>query len=102
MFNKLIQGHFSQCHEKSGQLAGLQCVAMALYAAAFTCVKQISRWTSDTTDNIIEQGNELFKSINKHRYLGVEGIPATVNIFDLPVTVSLNFNVHGVLAIEAK
>ena len=55
LFGKLIQGHFSQGHEKFGEFAGLQCVAIAVYAAALTCVKQISRWTSDS---ILEQGNE--------------------------------------------
>ena len=98
MFSKLIQGHFSHGHEKFGEFAGLQCVAIAVYAAAFTCVKQISRWTSDTLDSIVEQGNELFKSINKHRYLGAEDIPVTVNVYDLAINVSLNFNVHGFLS----
>ena len=98
LFSKLIQGHCSQGHEKFGEFAGLQCVAIAVYAAAFTCVKQISRWTSDTLDSIVEQGNELFKSINKHRYLGAEDIPITVNVYDLAISVSLNFNVHGFLS----
>ena len=39
LFSKLIQGHFSQGHEKFGEFAGLQYVAIAVYAAAFTCVK---------------------------------------------------------------
>ena len=98
LFSKLILGHFSQGHENFGEFAGLQCVAIAVYTAAFTCMKQISRWTSDTLDSVVEQGNELFKSINKHRYLGVEDIPVTVNVYDLPVSVSLNFNVHGFLS----
>ena len=98
LFRKLIQGHFSEGHEKFGELAGLQCVAIAVYAAAFTCVKQISRWTSDTLDSIVEQGNELFKSINKHRHLRAEDIPVTVNVYDLAISVSLNFNVHGFLS----
>ena len=41
LFSKLIQGHFSKGHKKFGEFAGLQCVAIAVYAAAFTCVKQI-------------------------------------------------------------
>ena len=98
LFSKLIQGHFSQGHEKFGEFAGLQCVAIAVYAAAFTCVKQISRWTSDTLDSIVEQGNELFKLINKHRSLGAEDIPITVNVYDLAISVSLNFNVHVFLS----
>ena len=89
LFSKLIQGHFSQGHEKFGEFAGLQCVAIAVYAAAFTCVKQISRWTSDTLDSIVEQGNELFKSINKHRYLGAEDIPVTINVYDLSLLISM-------------
>ena len=98
LFNKVIQGHFSQGHKKFGELAGLQCAVIAVYAAAFTDVKQISRWTSDTLDSIIEHGHKFFESINKHRYLGVEDIPATVNIYGLSITVSLNFNVHGILS----
>ena len=98
LFGKLIQGNFSQGHEKFGEFAGLQCVAIAVYEAAFTCLKQISRWTSDTLDSIVEQRNELFKSINKHRYLGAEDIPVTVNVYDLAISLSLNFNVHGFLS----
>ena len=98
LFSKLIQGHFSQGHERFGEFEGLQCVAIAVYAAAFTCVKQISRWTSDTLDSIVEHGNELLKSINKHRYLGAEDIPVIVNVYDLAISVSLNFNVHGFLS----
>ena len=76
LFSKLIQRHFSQGHEKFGEFAGIQCVAIAVYAAAFTCVKEISRWTSNTLDSIVEQGNELFKSINKHRYLVLRTSPS--------------------------
>ena len=93
-----IQGHFGQRHEKFGkfgEFAGLQCVAIAVYAAAFTCVKQISRWTSDTLDSIVQQGNVLVKSISKHSYLRAEDIHVTVNVYDLAISVSLNFNVHG-------
>ena len=89
LFNKVIQGHFSQGHEKFGEFAGLQCAAIAVYAASFTNVKQMSRWTSDTLDSIIEHGHMFFELINKHRYLSVEDIPATVNIYDLPITVPL-------------
>ena len=98
LFSKLIQGHFSQGHEKFGEFAGLSCVAIAVYASAFTCVKQISRWTSDILDSTVEQGNELFKLVSKHRYLGAEDIPVTVNVYDMAITVSLNFNVHGSLS----
>ena len=63
LFNKVIQGHFSQGHEKFGELAGLQCADIAVYAAAFTNVEQISRWTSDTLDSIIEHGHKFFESI---------------------------------------
>ena len=98
LFRKLIQGHFSQGHEKFGEFAGIQWVAIAVYAAAFTSVKQILRCTSNTLDSIVEQGNELFKSINKHRYLGAEDIPVTVNVYDLAISVTLNFNVHGFLS----
>ena len=94
-FSKLIQGHFSKGHEKFGEFAWFQCVASAVYAPPFTCVKQISRWISDTLESIVEQGNELFKSINKHRYLGAEDKPVTVNVYDLAISVSLNFNVLG-------
>ena len=61
-------------------------------------MKQISRWTSDTLYSIVEQGNELFKSINNNRYLGAEDISVTVNVYDLAINVSLNFNVHGFLS----
>ena len=57
LFSKLIQGPFSQGHKNFGEFARLQCVAIAVYAAAFTCLKQISRWTSDTLDNVVEQEN---------------------------------------------
>ena len=54
LFSILVQGHFSLGQENFGEVARLQCVAIAVYAAAFTCVKRIARWTSDTLDSIVE------------------------------------------------
>ena len=82
-FEKKVQGSFSQGDPKFGHSAGLQCVAMSLYAAAFSCLKQITRWSDKELDSILEKGNDLFNLINKDRYLGVDNLPGQVNIFDV-------------------
>ena len=97
-FEKNVQGSFSQGDPKFGHSAGLQCVAMSLYAAAFSCLKQITRWSDKTLDSILEKGNDLFNLINKDRYLGVDDLPGQVNIFDAVISISYNFNVHGMLS----
>ena len=40
----------------------------------------------------------MFNLINKDRYLGADDLPGQVNIFDAVISISYNFNVHGILS----
>ena len=64
MLSKIVQGIFSQGNSKFSASAGLQCFAIALYAGAFSCLKQMSGRTSETLDRIVEGGDNLFISFN--------------------------------------
>ena len=100
MFSKIVQGTFSQGNSKFSESAGLQCCAIALYAGAFSCLKQMSRWTSETLDRIVEGGDDLFHLIGKNRYLGVEDLPQEVLILNAKVSVAFRYNVHGIFCRE--
>ena len=60
----------------------------------WSIVKTIGRWDSDDLDRILQNGNCLFKYFIIFRLLGVEDLPAEVNICGQVVRIEL-FSCYG-------
>ena len=89
-------GSFNQGHQKFGSIAGLQCCAIALYSIAFSVLKRVKYWSSDTLDSINEQGSMFYKTLGKEEYLGVEDLPDVINIFGEMISIKYERNIYGI------
>ena len=97
-FFKIICGTFNQGNNyKFGNMAGKQCCTIALYSLAFSTVKDVSYWKTDTLDSILEHGTALYEVLNKDCFLFVEDLPEKVEIFNEAMNVEFKFNFHGFL-----
>ena len=94
-FSKVICGTFNQGDNRFSNLAGKQCCAVPLYA--FSTVKDVKYWTSDTVDSILEHGTALYERLGKDEFLVIEDLPDKVEIFNEQIDVNLKFNSNGIL-----
>ena len=61
---------------------GCQCVPNCVIAGLYNSIVSVSRWTSDSLDNILQQGDKLYNSIKKtHNLLQVNDIGPQINAF---------------------
>ena len=76
----VIQGSYRQGHSKYGDEAGKQCEAVSLFALALSQSLQPEFWTTKQIDYILDQGTELFRSINIPRYLEAHELTTLVTV----------------------
>ena len=61
---------------------GCQCVPNCVIAGLYNSIVPVSRWTSDSLDNILQQGDKLYNSIKKtNNLLQVNNIGPQINAF---------------------
>ena len=58
-------------------------------------IKSISRWDSNDVDWILRKGDELFKSFNKFKLLGVEDLLTKIEIYSHSIDIALLENRKG-------
>ena len=68
--------------------------------ACWSTVKAITRWDSDDLDRILQNGDCLFKSLSLFRLLGVEDLPAEINIYGQVARIELLENKIGELTLN--
>ena len=69
--------------------AGIQCLCVSLMAVCWSLIKSISKWDSNDFDQILRKGDELFKSLNKFKLLGVEDLPTKIEIYSHSIDIVL-------------
>ena len=79
--SKIVQGIHHQGDIRYGSTAGIQCLCISLMAVCWSLIKSISRWDSNDLDRILRKSDELFKSLNKFKLLGVEDVPTKTVIY---------------------
>ena len=85
---KSVQGTFNQGDTKFGASAGRQCACCSLFAILFSKIKSPGCWTSNDLDYIVQEGDELFKSIGKYdTFLSVPDLPSQLTVFENHVDV---------------
>ena len=77
---KVVQATHHQGDGKYGESRGMQCSCMALMSVGWTLLKPVSRWQLSDLDYILFNGDLLFKSINKFRYLSIDDMPNILTI----------------------
>ena len=72
---KVVQASHHQGDVRYGNSRGIQCSCMSLMSVSWTLFKSPGFWDKFDLDSILQNGDELFKSIDKQRYLGVDDLP---------------------------
>ena len=93
----IIQGSFSQGHNKFGEIRGLQCTCIALYSIFISVVKPISIWSKYDLDTIVTQGDLIYKSKNVLRYLYCHELPRSIEANGVSFPVLFTNDKFGVL-----
>ena len=79
--SKAVLGSFNQANsEIFGQTAGTQCSANCLYAIFWSYVKRVSIWKTADLDNILLEGDKLYKQLDKNTSLLIEEMPRFIEI----------------------
>ena len=65
---------------KYGELREMKCSCMTLMSVDWTLLKPISTCQTSNLDDILLNGDLLFKSINKFQYLGIDDMPNILKI----------------------
>ena len=86
---KIVQGTHHQGNICYGSTAGIQCLCISLMVVYWSLIKSISRWDSNDLDQILRKDDELFKSLNKFKLLGVENLPTEIEIHSHSIDVAL-------------
>ena len=84
---KIVQVAHHQGHAKYGESRRMQCSCMTLMSVRWDLLKPISRWRTSDLDNILLNGDLLFKSINKLRYLSIDDMPNILKIKNCFLTI---------------
>ena len=96
----VIQATHHKGDIRYGTTAGIQCSCMSLMSICWSVVKAIARWDSDDLDRNLQNGDCLFKFLSKFRLLGVEDLPAEVNICSHVVRIDLLENKTGEITLS--
>ena len=72
---KVVQSTHHQGDLRYGISRGIQCSSMSLMYVTWTMFKSAGIWNKYDLDYILSEGNQLFKPIERFRYLGIGGLP---------------------------
>ena len=67
---KSVSGTYHQGNLKYGETVGMQCTSNAFFAICFPAIKSVSIWKSWDLDYILDQGDQLIKSLKVNHPLG--------------------------------
>ena len=98
--SKIVQGTHHQGDIRYGSTVGIQCLCISLMAVCWSFTKSISRWDSNDLDRILRKGDELFKSLNKFKLLGVEDLPTKIGIYSHSTDIALLENRSGEITLS--
>ena len=92
---KTVQASHHQGDIRYGNTRGIQCSCMSLLSISWTVIKLPSFWDIFDLDSILYRGDQLFKSLEKYRHLGVEDLPPQFFIENHPMNVEFLENRTG-------
>ena len=72
---KVVQVTHHKGDVRYGTYSGIQCLCMSLMSVNWILFRSLGMWDTFDLDFILGKGDQLFKSIIKFRYLGMEDLP---------------------------
>ena len=79
-FLKVTQGSFHQANARFGATAGRQCTCCALFSVVFSVVKRQAYWDSKDIDFVVQNGDRVYKSLNREDYKMFNELPRMLTI----------------------
>ena len=80
-----------------GRTAGMQCACNSLFAIIWSTVRKVTIWKGLDIDNVLNNGDQLFKSLNKQTVLSADELPNKIDIYGQCLNVRKLCNQPGVL-----
>ena len=77
---KTVQGSFHQGDIKFGDTAGKQCACITLFSILWSKIRRVGLWNSGDLDQILCQGDKLYKQLGTNDFLTVDDLPQSINI----------------------
>ena len=78
---KSVQGSFNQGNVSTfGETAGHQWACNAMFKICWSLIRKISCWTHRDLDHILNERDNLYKSLNKDSFLSVDDLPRGIYI----------------------
>ena len=74
---------------------------MSLMSVCWNCFIPVTTWDVTDLDMILENGDRLFKSLNRYRLFGVDDLPRAVNIYGHSVDMFVLDNKTGEITLNA-
>ena len=99
-FDKVVTGSFHQGDMKFGQTAGIQCACNSLFAIAWSTVRKVTIWKALDLDNVLNNGDQLFKSLNKQTVCSADELPNKIYIHGQCINVKKLCNEPGLLTTD--
>ena len=98
---KRVRATHHQRDLRYGATASFQCSCMSLMSVCWNIVISVTTWDGTDLDMILENGDQLFKSLNQYRLLGIDNLPRTVSIHSYSVDIFLLDNKTGEITLYA-
>ena len=92
---KVVQAAHHQGDVRYGTSRGIQCSCISLISVSWTLVRSPGQWNTLDLNDILGTEDQLFKSLGKSRYLGIEDLPQGLLIEGIAVNVQFLENKKG-------
>ena len=97
-FLKLVHSSFHQGNHRFRERAGRQCVCNSLMSLIWSSIKKVSYWKSQDLDNILINGDSVYRDCTTLSYLSFSDIPNIVNLYNIQITIELLHNSSGIVS----
>ena len=98
---KIVRATHHEGYLRYGATAGIQCSCMPLMLVFWNTFISVTTWDGIDLDMILENGDQLFKSLNQYRLFRVHDLLTTVNIYSYSVDIFLLDNKTGEIILNA-
>ena len=78
----------------------IQCTCNPLFAIAWSTVRKVTLWKGLDLDNVLNNGDQLFKSLNKQTVLSADELPNKIDIHGQCLNVRKLCNQPGLLTTD--
>ena len=80
-------GSFHQGDTRFGATVGVQCTSNSLLALRWSKIRDCIIWRKDDLDHVLNEGDQLYKSLNTTYLLLVDDLSRTLKLFNMDISI---------------